>query len=99
MNVTWLILAAPLAGALVLSDSGRRVGRSSGVLASVAIAVALSPRRYRALWLVRVWTKEAVRPQVHLFTWAQIGPVEIGADLRWDPLAAVMALTSPASDS
>ncbi len=29
----------------------------------------------------------------HLFTWAGIGPFEVGVDLRWDPLAAVMALT------
>ncbi len=92
MNVTWLILATPLAGALILLTSGRRVGRSSGLLASVAIAVAFFAAAISALWLVSL-DEGGRSAQVHLFTWAQIGPLDVGADLRWDPLAAVMALT------
>jgi NADH-quinone oxidoreductase subunit L len=92
VNITWLILAAPLAGALVLMTSGRRVGRASGVFATTAIGLAFLAAAVSALWLTSL--DEGGRSvQVHLFTWAGIGPLDIGVDLRWDPLAAVMALT------
>ncbi|MEX0874804.1 MAG: NADH-quinone oxidoreductase subunit L [Actinomycetota bacterium] len=87
-----MILAAPLAGALVLMTSGRRVGRASGVLGSAAIALAFMAAAVSFLWLVTL-DAGGRSEQVHLFTWAGIGPLDIGVDLRWDPLAAVMALT------
>jgi NADH-quinone oxidoreductase subunit L len=87
-----LILAAPLAGALVLLAAGRRFGRAAGVIGSAAVAVAFVSAGAAFVDLVALPLGGRSLP-VRLFTWAVMGPLEIGVDLRWDPLAAVMALT------
>jgi NADH-quinone oxidoreductase subunit L len=87
-----LIAAAPLAGALVLFGFGRKVGNRSGTLGSAAIAVAFvaaSASFFRLLQL----PAGSRSISVHLFTWASMGKLHVPIDLRWDPLAAAMALT------
>ncbi len=92
MQLIPLILAAPLAGALVLLAAGRRFGRAAGVIGSAAVAVAFVSAGAAFVDLVALPLGGRSLP-VRLFTWAVMGPLEIGVDLRWDPLAAVMALT------
>ncbi len=92
MTYVPLILAAPLAGAVLLFAFGRRIGRAAGTLASVAIALSFIAGGLAFLDL-RSLEPGSRSSAFHLFTWAGIGSLDIPIDLRWDPLAAVMALT------
>ncbi len=86
-----LILAAPLAGALLLLTNGKRVGRRSGVVASAAVAGAFVAAGASLLRLMAMPAGSRSIP-VHLFDWANIGSLQVPVDLRWDPLSASMAL-------
>ncbi|MGH2760574.1 MAG: NADH-quinone oxidoreductase subunit L, partial [Actinomycetota bacterium] len=92
MQLIPLILAAPLAGAVLLLATGRRLGRTAGVVGSAAVAVSFVSAGAAFIDLVAL-PLGGRSVLVRLFTWAGMGPLEIGVDLRWDPLAAVMALT------
>jgi NADH-quinone oxidoreductase subunit L len=87
---TWIILAAPLAGALLLLLV-RPLERVAGALASLAVAVAFAASALA--WLDLTAQPAGARSGVrHLFVWAVSGALKIGVDLRWDPLAVNMAL-------
>jgi NADH-quinone oxidoreductase subunit L len=92
VHFVWLIPAAPLAGAVILLLGGRRVGRSAGVLASAAVAVAFvaSAVSWSSVIALPAGSRSRV---VHLYQWAAFGSLHVSVDFRWDPLAAVMALT------
>jgi NADH-quinone oxidoreductase subunit L len=91
MNVVWLIPAAPAAGAVILLLAGRRVQRAAGVLACLAVAVAFAASAWA--WLDLISRPAGSRSSVvHLFVWAASGGLSLGADLRFDPLAAAMVL-------
>ncbi len=90
MNLTWLILAAPLAGAVILLTNGRRIGRSSGGFACAAMLVAFASAVISMRWLLAM-PSGGRSVHVHLFEWAAVGRFHIGFDLRWDPLSALMA--------
>ncbi len=92
MQLIPLILIAPLAGAVVLLFAGKRLGRGAGVLGSAAVATAFVASAAAFVDLVALPLGGRSFP-TRLFTWAGIGSLEIGVDLRWDPLAAAMALT------
>ncbi len=92
MQLIPLILAAPLAGALLLLAAGRRFGRTAGVIGSAAVLVSFVSAGAAFIDLVAL-PLGGRSLLVRLFTWAGMGPLQIGVDLRWDPLAAVMALT------
>jgi NADH-quinone oxidoreductase subunit L len=87
-----LILAAPLAGAVVLLVVGRPIGRRAGVIGAGAVAVAFVASASAYIDLVSL-PAGGRSLTVRLFEWAGIGPLHVGVDLRWDPLAAAMALT------
>src|SRR2546425_5737390 len=92
MRYVWLIPTAPLAGAVLLLAAGRRVGRAAGAVASAAVAAAFVAAF--AAWLAVIALPPGSRSNVvHLYQWAAFGALRIGVDFRWDPLAAVMALT------
>jgi len=92
MRLVWLIPAAPLAGAVLLLAGGRLAGRAAGLLASAAVAVAFVAGA--VAWLKVVALPAGSRSVVvHAYQWAAFGRLHIGIDFRWDPLAAVMALT------
>src|SRR5437879_2495085 len=92
MHLVWLIPAAPLAAAVLLLGAGRRVGRTAGPVAAIAIAVAFAAAA--ASWLSMIALPAGSRSTVlHLYQWASFGPLHVGIDFRWDPLAAVMAMT------
>ena len=91
-----LVVAAPLAGSVLLLLFGKRIGRFAGVVASAAIGIAF----VAGAWIfVGLLGEEAhgeahnAREQVvHLFDWIRTGGLEIGADLLVDQLSIVMVL-------
>ncbi len=88
VDYLWLVIALPLAGAVVLHFLGRRLGEPwAGWLASAAIGGAFVVAAAAALPFLQ---GGAEARSVHLFEWMPA----IGAsfDLGWDPLAAVMTL-------
>jgi NADH-quinone oxidoreductase subunit L len=87
-----LILGAPLAGAVILLLRGRAIGKSAGMLASVAIGLGFIAALLSFLSLISL-DAGSRSVTVHLFTWADIGSLHVPFDLRWDPLAAAMAMT------
>jgi NADH-quinone oxidoreductase subunit L len=92
VHLIWLIPTAPLAGAVVLLTAGRRFGRAAGPFASAMIAVAFVAAA--AAWLAIIALPAGSRSSVvHLYQWGVFGPLRVGIDFRWDPLAAVMVLT------
>ena len=92
MNLVWLIPAAPLAGAVLLLGSGRRIGRAAGVVGSAAVGVGFAAAA--ASWLSVIALPAGSRSTVtRVYQWAAIGNLDVGIDFRWDPLSAVMALT------
>ena len=92
MQLIPVILLAPLAGAVVLLFAGRRLGRGAGILASGAVAAGFVASAAAFVDLIALPPGGRSLP-LRLFTWAGIGSFELGVDLRWDPLAAAMALT------
>ncbi len=89
--MTAIVLLAPLAGAVLLLVAGHRIGRFAGVVASLAVGVGFVASAVAALDLIA--RPAGGRSLVHrLFEWASVGPLSVGIDIRWDPLAATMAL-------
>ena len=93
-----LVVAAPLAGAVLLLFFGKRIGRLAGVIASAAIAASFALGAGMFLGLLRAEGHAAeghanMREQVvHLFDWIRIGSLDVGADLLVDQLSIVMVL-------
>ncbi|HXJ62320.1 MAG TPA: NADH-quinone oxidoreductase subunit L [Actinomycetota bacterium] len=87
----WLVPALPLAGAAINLFFGRRTGRSSGVIATVAMAGAFV---VALALLVGVLGRDADQRVVlqHLWSWIPVGTLQVGIDFRVDPLSIVMML-------
>jgi NADH-quinone oxidoreductase subunit L len=90
-SLLWLVIALPLAGAAILLLGGRRTDRwghwlgTAAVLGSFALSVLL---------MVQLLGREEEERQVgqHLYDWIQVGGLDVGADLLYDPLAALFLL-------
>ena len=90
-NAAPVIVAAPLAGALVLLFFGKRIGKLAGVVASAAIAVAFAAGVLQFLELIA--QPEAARSSVaSLWEWMTVGGFKVGVDLLVDELSVVMVL-------
>lgn len=94
-SLLWLVIALPLAGALVLLLGGAmargaldRVGHWLGT-ATVAGSFALSVALFVSL-LGR--SEEERQVGQHLYTWFQVGGLDVGMDLLYDPLSALFLL-------
>lgn len=94
-SLLWLIIALPLAGALVLLLGGAlapraldRVGHWLGT-ATVAGSFGLSLAMFVAL-LGRSEEERQVGQQ--LYTWFEVGGLDVGMDLLYDPLSALFLL-------
>ena len=87
----WLIPALPLAGAAVNLFFGKRLGRLSGVLASVTLGAAflLCALLVQDLMALPGDGRLVVR---HLFDWISVGNLTVAADLRLDQVSAIMIL-------
>ncbi|MFN2587342.1 MAG: NADH-quinone oxidoreductase subunit L [Actinomycetota bacterium] len=94
-----LVVAAPLAGAILLLLFGKRIGRAAGVVASAAIGLSFVAG---ALVFVDLLGLEAAHSAeghgnpreyvVHLFDWIRVGGLDVGADLLVDQLSGIMVL-------
>jgi NADH-quinone oxidoreductase subunit L len=87
-QLLWLVIALPLAGALVLHFFGKRIGEPrSGYLATLAVAGSFAISLGAAL---PFFSGEA--DGIHLILWEWMPAVGASFELQWDPLAALMAL-------
>ena len=87
----WVIPALPLAVSVVNLFVGKRLGRWSGIIATVAVAASLTVAVAVVLDLVSVPAEQRLEVQ-HLFDWIVSGGFAVGADLQLDALSATMNL-------
>ncbi len=92
MNAAYVIVALPLAGALILLFGGRRTGDPlSGWLATIASAGSfVATVVVWATMLGRASTDRTVDKQI--FTWIPVGSLHVTFGLQLDPLSIAMAL-------
>src|SRR5439155_1197479 len=91
-NLIWLVPALPLAGSVVNFFWGRRLGRRTGVLASAAVGLALVVSVALLVGLLGHSSDDRLFIQ-HLGSWVPVGALQVGIDLRIDPLSMVMILS------
>ncbi len=92
IEAAWLIPAFPLAGFVVLVLAGRRLGDPrAGWLATVAVAGSFVATCVTFAGLLDLHGEERSVTD-SLFTWMQVGRLEIKASLLIDPLSITMAL-------
>src|SRR5919198_4742084 len=90
-NLLWLIPALPLIGSIVNAIFGRRLRRLAGVVASAAVGLSFVVSVAVLSGLLSYPTAGRIFVQ-HLYTWVPVGSLQVGADLRADPLSVTMAL-------
>ena len=91
-DLAWVVVTAPLLGAVVLIVAGRRVGNpAAGWLATGMVIVSFA-------WSVAVFVSLARHEPgqrqvlVELFSWIHAGGLDVRANLLVDPLAVTMLL-------
>ncbi len=90
-SLLWLVVALPLAGSAVLLLGGRATDRWGHLLGtalpvgSFALSLAL---------FVRLLGRDDAERQIgqHLYDWIQVGGLDVGMDLLYDPLSALFLL-------
>jgi NADH-quinone oxidoreductase subunit L len=90
-SLTWLVIALPLAGAAILLLGGRytdRWGHLLGTLLPIGSFV------LSVLMFVELVGRGEDERQVaqHVYTWFQVGGLDVGMDLLYDPLSALFLL-------
>jgi len=91
LSLTWLVIALPLAGAAILLLGGRRTDRWGHLLGT---ALPLGSFGLSVLMFVELLGRDEAERQVaqHLYTWFQVGRLDVGMDLLYDPLSALFLL-------
>ncbi|MBM4395884.1 MAG: NADH-quinone oxidoreductase subunit L [Deltaproteobacteria bacterium] len=87
-TLLWVVVFAPLAGAIVNGILGPRLKRGTVSLVGVGAPVVAFVASALATWGLA--GREAV--STTLFTWIQAGPIRVDLSLWLDPLSAVMIL-------
>jgi NADH-quinone oxidoreductase subunit L len=90
-GLTPVIVGLPLLGAVVLLLLGRRIGRLSGIVASVAVALAFAAGVVTFLRLLGV-DEEERSVGYHVFDFISAGSFSSGVDFLVDPLSSLMVL-------
>jgi NADH-quinone oxidoreductase subunit L len=90
-SLTWLVIALPLAGAAILLLGGRRTDRWGHLLGT---ALPIGSLVLSVLMFVELLGRDEAERQVgqHLYTWFQVGTLDVGFDLFYDPLSALFLL-------
>ncbi|MQW74505.1 NADH-quinone oxidoreductase subunit L [Nocardioides sp. dk4132] len=90
-SLIWLVVALPLAGAVVLLLGGRATDRWGHWLGTATItgSFALSVALFVDLLGRPDDDRQVVR---HLYDWIQVGGLDVGMDLLYDPLSALFLL-------
>ncbi len=91
LNLIWLVPALPLAGAVINEFAGRRLGRRSGVVASAAVGLSFVVAVALVFGLLGYSSGDRLFVQ-HLWSWVPVGSLNVGVDLRIDPLSIVMIM-------
>jgi NADH-quinone oxidoreductase subunit L len=91
MRYLWLVPALPLAVAALNLFVGTRLRRWAGVLGSAAVGLSFLLSLLFVFDLVQNDPEHRLIVR-HVFDWISVGNFTVGADLRLDPLSAVMIL-------
>lgn len=95
LSLLWLVIALPLAGALVLLLGGPLLrGRLDGFGHWIGTAASALSFLLSLAFLVALLGRDEGERQVsqHLFTWFEAGSVRVGFDLLLDPLSVLFLL-------
>jgi NADH-quinone oxidoreductase subunit L len=90
-SLMWLVVALPLAGAAILLVGGRATDKWGHLLGS---ALPIGSFVLSLVMFVDLLGRDSADRQVsqHLYTWMQVGHLDIGMDLLYDPLSALFLL-------
>jgi len=90
-SLLWLVIALPLAGAAILLLGGRLTDRWGHWLGT---AMPVGSFVLSVLLIIQLQGREEEERQIgqHLYDWIQVGGLDVGADLLYDPLAALFLL-------
>ena len=90
-SLLWLVIALPLAGAAVLLLGGRATDRWGHLLGT---ALPIGSFVLSLLMFVELLGRDDADRQVsqHLYQWMQVGHLDVGMDLLYDPLSALFLL-------
>lgn len=92
LNLTWLVIAFPIAGVIINASLGRRLGeRGVSYVGPGAVGLSFLTSLGVFLSLLGLPAEERVFEQV-LFTWIPVGDFLIKAALLVDPLSTLMIL-------
>ncbi len=90
-SLMWLVIGLPLLGALVLLLGGRRTDRWGHLLGT---ATALGSFVVSLLMFLALLGRGDEERQIglHLYDWIQVGGLDVGLDLLYDPLSSLFLL-------
>ena len=90
-SLLWLVIALPLAGAAVLLLGGRATDRWGHLLGT---ALPIGSFVLSLLMFIEVLGRDSADRQVsqHLYDWIQVGHLDVGMDLLYDPLSSLFLL-------
>lgn len=91
LSLVWLVIALPLAGALILLVGGRFTDRWGHLLGT---ALPIGSFVISLLMFLELLGRGEEERQVtqHLYDWIQVGGLDVGMDLLYDPLSALFLL-------
>ncbi|WP_127479146.1 NADH-quinone oxidoreductase subunit L [Nocardioides pantholopis] len=90
-SLLWLVVALPLLGAAVLLLGGRATDRWGHLLGTATVAASFVVSL--VLFVDLTGREESDRQVVqHLYDWIQVGRLDVGMDLLYDPLSALFLL-------
>ena len=91
ISLAWLVIALPLAGAAILLIGGRRTDRWGHLLGTL---LPIGSFVLSLLMFVELLGRADDERQFarHLYTWFQVGGLNVGMDLLYDPLSALFLL-------
>ncbi len=92
LNLIWLVIALPLAGATVLLLLGNRRTQGYGHwigLGTITVSFGLSLVSFLTLLGRDEGDRQVAK---HLWTWMEAGGLDVGLDLLYDPLSALFLL-------
>ncbi|WP_341924015.1 NADH-quinone oxidoreductase subunit L [Nocardioides psychrotolerans] len=90
-SLMWLVIGLPLLGAVILLLGGRRTDRWGHLLGT---ATALGSFVLSLLMFLTLLGRGEEERQIgqHLYDWIQVGGLDVGMDLLYDPLSALFLL-------
>ncbi|GAA2148964.1 NADH-quinone oxidoreductase subunit L [Nocardioides koreensis] len=90
-SLLWLVIALPLAGAAVLLLGGRATDRWGHLLGT---ALPIGSFVLSLVMFLQLLGRDSADRQVsqHVYQWMQVGHLDVGMDLLYDPLSALFLL-------